>query len=146
MFLVVVLVVVFVTIVVHLALHLVLVVLIVLLVLLVLLVLTICFVLLLVLVLLVVVVAVLVKVVFARSVSHRPGLSITPGGLHKSARNIIISFNKIESKIAIHLVECYVSIFWGVAITSFFGLRNSLRIVSQYAIIPWHLAARAIKS
>ena len=40
----------------------------------------------------------LFKVVFARSVSHRQGLSITPGGLHKSGRNIIISFNKIESK------------------------------------------------
>ena len=46
------------------------------------------------------------------------------------------------------LVDCYVSIFWGVAIaiTSIIRLRNSLRIVSQYAIIPWQLAARAFKS
>ena len=34
------------------------------------------------------------------------------------------------------------NLFWAVAITSVIGLRNSLRIVSQYAIIPWHLAAR----
>ena len=69
----------------------------------------------------------LFNVVFASSVSHRPGLSITPGDI---INNYIISFNQIERKIATLLAECYVSIFWGVAITSVFGLWNSLRILA----------------
>ena len=33
------------------------------------------------------------------------------GEAHKSGRNIIISFKKIERTIATHFIECYVSIF-----------------------------------
>ena len=70
----------------------------------------------------------LFKVVFARSVSHRPGLSITPGG------DIVDNIVQPNRKENCHSFSRMLRFnLLGVAITSAIVLRNSLRIVSQYA-------------
>ena len=63
----------------------------------------------------------------------RAGTCIIKGSI---LRNITISLDETEGKLPLASTNATFQSFWGIGITSFFGLRNSLRLVSQYSIIP----------